>query len=182
MSSSMFVEVILPLALPKLYTFSVPKGLESSVKRGARVLVQFGRKRLYAAIVYSIHHTPPQGYSTKDILQVIDTEPLVTEIQLKLWEWISEYYMCSLGEIMKAGLPAGLKMESETLVTLGNDFDEDAEVSPREREILQILEDGKAISIEKLVVQASHPNPMGTVQKLMDSRLLSVHENLVSIY
>lgn len=178
----MFVEVILPLALPKLYTFSVPKGLESSVERGARVLVQFGRKRLYAAIVYSIHHTPPQGYSTKDILQVIDTEPLVTDIQLKLWEWISEYYMCSLGEIMKAGLPAGLKMESETLVTLGDDFDEDMEVSPREQEILQILEDGKAISIEKLVVQASHPNPMGTVQKLMDSRLLSVHENLVSIY
>lgn len=178
----MYVEVILPLALPKLYTFSVPKGLESSVERGARVLVQFGRKRLYAAIVYSIHHMPPQGYSTKDILQVIDTEPLVTDVQLKLWEWISEYYMCSLGEIMKAGLPAGLKMESETLVTLGDDFDEDAEVSPREQELLQVLEDGKAISIEKLVAQASHPNPMGTVQKLMDSRLLSVYENLVTVY
>lgn len=182
MFNSMFVEVILPLALPKLYTFSVPNEMEQSVQRGARVLVQFGSKRLYAAIVYSVHGNAPKGYVTKDILQVIDSEPLITEHQLKLWDWMSEYYMCMLGEIMQAGLPAGLKMGSETVVTLSDQFDGSINFSPKEKEVLQLLEGAKNISIEKLISQVTHPNPMGTVQRLLDNRSLSVYENLVLAY
>jgi primosomal protein N' (replication factor Y) len=108
MPSSLFVDVILPLALPKLYTYSIPDNLNGNVKPGFRVVVQFGKKKLYSAIVFRVHNVAPEAYQTKDILQVIDDEPLVSEVQLKLWEWMAGYYMCSLGEVMKAALPSGL--------------------------------------------------------------------------
>jgi primosomal protein N' (replication factor Y) len=119
MSSPLFVEVVLPLALPKLYTYSVPLALAKEVQPGVRVVVQFGKKKLYSAIVYRVHGNAPEAYQTKDIVQVIDTEPLVSDVQLRFWEWMASYYMCTLGEVMKAALPSGLKMESETLVEVG---------------------------------------------------------------
>ena len=113
-----FTNIILPLALPKTYTFSVPEPLIEFVMPGKRAIVQFGEKRYYTGIIYQIHNNKPTGYETKDIISVLDEKPLVNAGQLKLWEWIAGYYCCTLGEVFKAALPAGLKLESETNIVL----------------------------------------------------------------
>lgn len=107
----MFVDVILPLPLDGVFTYSVPSSLEEQVRIGLRVLVPFGRNKTYVGIIASIHHTAPEGYQTKDILQVLDVSPILLDSQLKLWNWIAEYYMSPIGEVYKAALPSGLKAE-----------------------------------------------------------------------
>ena len=107
----MFVDVILPLPLDGVFTYSVPSSLEEQVRMGLRVLVPFGRNKTYVGIISSIHHQAPEGYQTKDILQVFDVSPILLDSQLKLWDWIAEYYMSPIGEVYKAALPSGLKAE-----------------------------------------------------------------------
>ena len=116
MPANWFAEVILPLALPKSYTYSIPSNLAGDVKVGMRVIVSFGKKKLYAAIIYKLHQQAPDKYQTKDIIQLIDDEPIVLQSQIKFWEWIADYYQCTLGEVMKAALPSALKMESDTYI------------------------------------------------------------------
>ena len=107
----MFVDVILPLPLDGVSTYSVPTSEEGRVKVGARVLVPFGRNKTYVGIISHIHNQSPEGYQTKDILQVMDFSPILLDSQLKLWQWISDYYMSPIGEVYKAALPSGLKAE-----------------------------------------------------------------------
>ena len=107
----MFVDVILPLPLDGVFTYSVPTSEEGRVKVGARVLVPFGRNKTYVGIISRIHNLSPEGYQTKDILQVMDYSPILLDSQLKLWQWISDYYMSPIGEVYKAALPSGLKAE-----------------------------------------------------------------------
>lgn len=107
----MFVDVILPLPLDGVFTYSVPTSEEGRVKVGARVLVPFGRNKTYVGIISHIHNQSPEGYQTKDILQVMDYSPILLDSQLKLWQWISDYYMSPIGEVYKAALPSGLKAE-----------------------------------------------------------------------
>lgn len=107
----MFVDVILPLPLDGVFTYSVPTSEEGRVREGARVVVPFGRSKTYVGIISNIHHQSPEGYQTKDILQVIDFSPILLDTQLKLWQWIADYYMSPIGEVYKAALPSGLKAE-----------------------------------------------------------------------
>src|SRR5687767_731921 len=114
----MYAEVIIPLALPKNYTWSVPEKFRSLVQPGVRVEVGLGKNKKYAGIIRTIHQQPPAGYETKDILNVLDQAPIVFEAQLQLWEWIAEYYMCSQGEVMAAALPSHFKLSSETIIVI----------------------------------------------------------------
>ena len=107
----MFVDVILPLPLDGVFTYSVPTSEEGRVREGARVVVPFGRNKTYVGIISNIHFQSPEGYQTKDILQVIDFSPILLDTQLKLWQWIGDYYMSPIGEVYKAALPSGLKAE-----------------------------------------------------------------------
>ena len=107
----MFVDVILPLPLDGVFTYSVPASMEGQVQRGFRVLVPLGRNKTYVGVVSDIHNKAPEGYQTKDILQVLDVSPILLDSQLKLWQWIADYYMSPLGEVYKAALPSGLKAE-----------------------------------------------------------------------
>ena len=107
----MFVDVILPLPLDGVFTYSVPTSEEGRVREGARVVVPFGRNKTYVGIISNIHFQSPEGYQTKDILQVIDFSPILLDTQLKLWQWIADYYMSPIGEVYKAALPSGLKAE-----------------------------------------------------------------------
>ena len=124
----MFVDVILPLPLDGFFTYSVPSGLEGQVSEGVRVLVPLGRNKTYVGIASAIHNHAPEGYQTKDILQVLDLEPVLLDHQLKLWQWISDYYMSPIGEVYKAALPAGMKAEdgykpkTETYIQLTQQF------------------------------------------------------------
>ena len=104
-----FADLILPVPLQGLFTYLVPEGM--SVRVGMRVLVQFGRSKTYMGIVARLHGQQPKGYEVKPLLQVMDESPIVTEQQLRLWQWISDYYLSPLGDVMKAALPLGLKSE-----------------------------------------------------------------------
>ena len=104
-----YADVILPVPLAGLFTYSVPEGMAVGV--GMRVLVTFGRSKKYMGIVASLHSNKPEGYEVKPIIQLMDAEPIVTDNQLKLWQWIADYYMSPIGEVYKAALPSGLKAE-----------------------------------------------------------------------
>src|SRR6476660_548592 len=97
---TIFVEVILPLAISKTYTYRVPYDIDKSVDIGKRVVVQFGKRKIYTAIIYKISDKPPGLYEAKYIIDVLDEEPIVNHFQLSLWKWMSDYYLCHLGEVM----------------------------------------------------------------------------------
>ena len=107
----MYADIVLPLPLEGLFTYAVPAALEGNVKRGMRVLVPFGRSKNYVGIVSRLHHEKPQGYEVKPITLLMDSQPVLMESQLRLWEWMADYYMAPIGDVMKAALPAGLKAD-----------------------------------------------------------------------
>src|SRR5271154_4490386 len=109
---TLFVEVILPLAIAKNYTYRVPYEMNSAVMPGKRVVVQFGKSKLYTAIIISIGTLAPEKYEAKYIIEVLDDRPVVTHEQLIFWQWLAEYYMCNVGEVMNAALPSALKLAS----------------------------------------------------------------------
>ena len=111
-----FVDVILPLALKKTYTYYLTEEQFFKIKPGFRVTVSFGKEKIYTAIVKQIHDKIPKIYEPKPIHMILDKTPLVTAIQLKFWDWLSSYYMCSLGEILKASVPSALLLESKTVI------------------------------------------------------------------
>src|SRR5258708_7025475 len=118
-----FVEVILPLALPGTYTYAVPEEMEQQIAIGKRVEVQFGKKKIYAGIIANITETAPTGFKPKYISSVLDDNPILHSKQLDLWKWLADYYCCTIGEVMNAAMPAGLKLESESTITLHPLFD-----------------------------------------------------------
>ena len=121
---SQFADVILPLPLHKYYTYRIPAELKENLSTGSRVIVPFGRKKYYTAIVIFTHNHAPADYETKEIISLLDNEPILRRPQLKFWEWITGYYFCSVGDVYKAALPSGLKLESETLVSPNPDYEE----------------------------------------------------------
>ena len=130
----MFTDIILPLPLDGVFTYSVPQSLEEQVKRGVRVLVPLGRNKTYVGIISEVHDKKPEGYQTKDILQVLDSCPILLDAQLHLWQWIADYYMAPIGEVFKAAFPAGLKAEdgyrprTETYIELSQKFRNEAAI------------------------------------------------------
>jgi len=113
---TLFIEVVLPLSIAKTYTYRVPFELNDRIQVGRRVIVQFGKNRVYSAIIKSISSDAPLKYEAKYIIDVVDEHPIVDEGQLMLWDWMADYYMCYLGEVMQAALPAALKLASETKI------------------------------------------------------------------
>ena len=107
-----FVDVILPLAVPNLYTYRVPHDWNDVIAIGKRVVVQFGKGRLYSALVRNLHETPPKQYEAKYIDSILDEFPIVNVSQFALWDWISSYYMCHIGDVMIASLPGGFRLVS----------------------------------------------------------------------
>lgn len=130
----MFADIILPLPLDGVFTYSVPQSLEGQVIRGVRVLVPLGRNKTYVGIISEVHDKKPEGYQTKDILQVLDSCPILLDAQLHLWQWIADYYMAPIGEVFKAAFPAGLKAEdgyrprTETYIELSQKFRNEASI------------------------------------------------------
>ena len=178
----MYIDVILPLALPKLFTYSVPVELESAIVPGIRVAVQVGHKKIYSAIVHKIHpQKPTLDYPVKEIFTVLDDMPIVNSFQLKVWNWVANYYMCSLGEVMKAALPAGLKMESETRVSIASPDNLGIDLNDIEEQIIRNLEERER-SIDELSSQLKRKNILPVVKSLLDRGILNIRENLKSSY
>ena len=117
-----YINVILPIPLQKLFTYRINEAELDFIQVGMRVAVPFGKSKIYTALVYEKHENEPKAYEAKDIYQIIDEAPVVTRLQLDHWQWIADYYMCSLGDVMRAAVPKAFLLESETLVLKKEDF------------------------------------------------------------
>ena len=137
----MYVDIILPLAIPNYFTYGVPLEFQAEMEIGKRVEIGFGRGKKYSGLVRNIHDKKPELYAVKPILAILDKNPIVFEYQFTFWEWLASYYMCSVGEVMQAALPAYLKLESECYISLNKDADiNHAELSDDEYLIIEALE------------------------------------------
>ena len=179
----MFVEVIIPLALPKNYTWAVPGHFQSEIQPGIRVEVVLGKHKRYAGIVKKIIYNKPDAFEPKEILNVLDAEPLIYPEQLKLWEWIADYYMCSEGEVMQAAIPSNLKLSSESILIWnelsGNDY---TSLSDREYIVAEALEIKKELRLSEVqqLLDISHVYPV--IKKLIEKGVCHVWEELVDKY
>jgi len=176
--SNTFVTVILPMAVPKPYTYAVPEEWVSKVQVGVRVEVQFGPKRQYAALVLEVLNTSP-GHKTKSILSVIDDTPIIWAEQLRFWQWVGQYYCCTLGEVMHAALPANLKLASETSITLSPLFEGDImELEDRAYLIAEALTIQHELTLEQvrdiLGIKTIYP----LIRDLLDKRIIYLKEDL----
>lgn len=143
--TTLFAEVLLPVPVPKLFTYRVPFEWNANARVGQRVIVQFGDRRILTGIMVSLHENPPIDYEAKYILEILGEEPVVTAQQLTFYNWISEYYLCAPGEVLNAGLPSGLKLSSESMVQLHPAFDWETtlfDFSEKETMVLKHLASG----------------------------------------
>lgn len=178
-----FVEVILPLPVPGTFTYGVPEGLIGEVTTGKRAVVQFGSKKIYTALIHSIHKIPPGEYEVKNILAVLDRVPVANPIQLKFWEWMASYYMASLGDVMNAALPAGFKLQSETILMLHPEFNRQGTVlNEKEYLIAEALEIRKELSISDVSKIVDQAKVLPLINNLIDKKVMLVREELVQHY
>lgn len=181
----MFAEVILPLPIYSTFTYSIPADLSGDVGVGSRVLVQFGRRKFYTGIVASLHDDRPEDYEVKDISALLDSTPVIRYPQLRLWEWMASYYLCSPGEVYKAAIPTGLKPESTTQVSLNPDFDLtefEGDLTEGMAEILQILDSEKKMSIADLEKSAMMKNVTLVLRPLLERGAVEISEKVVERY
>lgn len=179
---NLYADVVLPLPLQGLYTYSIPAELENSVFEGSRVIVQFGKKKFYTAIVFKVYQPEEKISPIKDIQSVLEDYPIVTRSQLKFWEWVSFYYMCSLGDVYKAALPSALKLESETYVFLNPDFEGEEPLSSRESAVFCVLSSTKGFSIAEIEKQTDISNVIPVVKSLVDKGAAFINENIQNRY
>lgn len=180
-----FVEVVLPLPLQTTFTYRVPDEMRSMpLGPGFRVIVPFGRKKFYTGIVVGLPMAAPQGYEIKDLAMILDDTPVMRNPQLKLWEWVADYYLCSTGDVYKAAIPPGMKIESETFVEVNPDFDFDTFPlkNQLENEIYQYVEHEEQTSVSEIVKEFDRHGTTATVNRLVSRGVLIVAERLVERY
>ncbi|MFN5421954.1 MAG: primosomal protein N' [bacterium] len=179
----MFAEVIIPLALPKTYTYSVPAVLADAAVPGVRVEVVFGRQKRYSGIIKCISEQPPKGFDPKPIIQILDPEPVVNELQLQLWNWMANYYLCSEGEVMAAALPTQLKLSSETILMLNEEYGDDfSDLDDQEYLVAEGLQLKKELKIDEVqdILDASYVYPV--VKRLLEKKVCIAWESLKDKY
>lgn len=180
-----YAEVLLPLPLTGFFTYKVPDMMAEAIRPGCRVVVPFGRTKFYTGIVAGLTPRRPEGFETKEISQLLDSEPIVRHPQMKFWEWIADYYLCSQGEVFRAAVPAGLKLESETVVEVNPDFEEDPGDRLGERDLLvmnAVRRVPKKATLAAVVRETGFRNTSAIVARLVERDALMVSENLVERY
>ena len=177
-----YVDVIVPLPIASQYTYSLPAELEESVQEGCRVVVPFGRKKFYTAIVTRVHYAAPEGYETKDIEEVLDSKPVLLSKQFEFWEWLSTYYLCTLGDVYKAALPSGMKLESETVVVYNEEFEATHPLGDSEQRLLDLLSADKEQCVTQLQRSMGLKNILPVVKRLLDKEAIFVKEDIKRQY
>lgn len=176
--ATFFADVLLPLPLPGLFTYRVPRDLEDVVAFGRRAIVPFGRSRLYSGLIIKVHQVAPQ-VTTKYLLDVVDDAPVISERQLQLWQWIADYYMCSLGEVMAAALPSALKLASETQVKLHPDFSGDVTVlNMHELQIVEALAHRETMTVDEVCKTVNVQKIIPIIKSLVDKKVVITDEEI----
>jgi primosomal protein N' (replication factor Y) len=181
---TIYVQVILPLPIKKLFTYRLPNEFHDLAIRGKRVFVPFGVRKVYTAIIYHITDEAPTHYEALNIISMIDDHPLISDQQLKFWEWIAQYYMCGLGDVMLAALPSGLRIASETFVKKVDDLEFNPEdIDTRENQILAVLEGKEKVKISDLeTILKSKTSFVKVIKSLHDRAYIEIFEDLGQKY
>lgn len=176
---TIFIEVILPLSIAKTYTYRVPFEMADQIGIGKRVVVQFGKSKIYTAIICHISETPPVLYEAKYIIDILDQEPIVNDQQLKLWKWMSEYYLCHMGEVMQAALPSALKLASETKIVLNQTEPIDkTQLSDKEFLIIDALELHAELNLSDISKLLNQKTVFPIVRDLFDKGIIVISEEI----
>ncbi len=174
-----YIDVILPLPLGGTFTFSVPDEWADKVRTGMRVVVPFGKKKMYTAIVSIVHtHKPDLVYEIREIICMLDESPVLRYPQLKFWDWMSSYYQAYHGDIFQAAVPSGLKIESETQVCINPAFETEYQLSDKEIRILDALSDGKPVNVNELSKITEINNLLPALKLLLDKGAVEINEAL----
>ena len=177
-----FVDVILPLPLHSCFTYSLPAEWADEVQIGCRVVVPFGRKKYYTAIVRNVHYSAPTEYEVKEVSALLDAAPILLPRQFKFWEWLADYYLCTQGDVYKAALPSGLKLESETMVEYNPDFVSETRLPEREQQILYLLSADPEQCVTKLEKDSGIKNILAVIKSLLDREAIFVKEEMRRTY
>ena len=178
-----FIDVILPIPLQKAFTYHVTVAESEFLKPGIRVAVPFGKSKIYTALVYKIHQNPPTAYEAKTIHQILDEKPVVTEIQLKHWEWIASYYMCSIGEVMRAAMPNAFMLESETIISKNENVEiNDSELKDDEFLIYEALQHQSSLKIQDVISILDKKRVLPVINGLVEKGVLYLQEELYEKY
>ena len=177
-----FVDVILPLPLQASFTYALPPEMDGQVQIGCRVVVSFGRKKFYTGIVRNVHYLKPQEYEVKEVSAVLDEHPILLPLQFRFWEWLADYYLCTQGDVYKAALPSGLKLESETVVEYNPDFEAAEPLSEREQKVLDLLAVEPEQTVTRLEKESGLKNILAVVKSLLEKDALLVKEELKRTY
>ncbi len=178
-----YIDVILPIPLEKLFTYSITEAESQFLKIGMRVAVPFGKTKIYTAIVVNIHTTKPLLYEAKEIHQILDETPVVLEQQLKFWTWISSYYMCTMGDVMRAALPSAFMLESETFITKNEtSLIETSNLSNEEYLVVEALQHQSTLKIQELASILNKKNVLPVIKKLVEKEVVKLDEEIYEKY
>jgi primosomal protein N' (replication factor Y) len=183
MAMQNFINVILPIPLQKLFTYRISEAEAAFLSPGMRVAVPFGKSKVYTALVHSVHNEAPTVYEAKDIQQILDETPIVTQKQLKLWQWMSSYYMCSLGDIFRAALPGAFLLEGETIILKNSKASyEESDLSDAEFLVLEALEHQSSIKLQQLITILDTKKVFPIIKSLLEKNIILVHEEIYEQY
>jgi primosomal protein N' (replication factor Y) len=178
-----FIDVILPIPLQKAFTYHVTQAEAEFLKPGMRVAVPFGKSKIYTALAYKTHNNPPTAYEAKTIHQILDEKPIITAHQLKHWEWIAKYYMCSLGEVMRAAMPNAFIIESETMIIKNEKADiKDADLKDEEFLIYEALQHQSSLKIQDVISILDKKRVFPVINSLVEKGILNLQEELYEKY
>lgn len=178
-----FIDVILPIPLRQAFTYHVNKDEAAFLKQGMRVAVPFGKSKIYTALVHRVHQSEPNSYETKSIDQILDEQPIVTNKQWQHWEWMADYYLCTLGEVMRAGLPSAFMLESETIITLVKDHEVDEALLKDDAFLVyEALQNQSSLHINDIRNILDRNQVLGVLQSLIEQGVVRVEEELFEQY
>ncbi len=180
-----FADVLVPVPIMGSFTYRVPAEMSDTLSVGHRVIVPFGRKKFYTGIVTGLSNIGPEDYEVKDIAFQLDSRPVVRHPQLKFWQWVADYYLCTPGEVMRAAMPAGLKVESETFIMPNPDYEEreDERLNQRELAVMELLlGTDKKMPLDVIAKKTGFANIVSVANSLLAKEAVMISENLVERY
>lgn len=173
----LYADIVAPLALTGLLTYRLPAHLQAQAKVGVRVVIPIGKRKQYTGIIVRLHRdTPAEAMVMKEVVEQLDASPILLEAQWKFWQWLATYYMCTLGEVMKAALPSGLKLESEMLLLAKDSFTAVDRLTTKERQVWQSLT--QPMKVDDLVKATGYASVQSAVRRLLEVGAVESAESL----
>lgn len=180
--STVFVDALLPLPIPRYFTYRVPRQWTDLVEEGIRIVVPFGSSKVLTAVIVLVHHQPPKQYQAKYILEILDESPLVTTSQIKLFHWVAEYYMCYPGEVFQIALPAGLKISSQSKVQINPAYSEEVALNEKEQLVFNAIQEKGSMSYDEIAQLAELKSPYHLIKSLVGKQAILIFDELKDRY